>query len=74
MQQVKKVGVWLWAGSLPMQREMDEALSTYSKMGVKGFKVDFFNRDDQRLAQKAADNHLMIDYHGIYKPTGIQRT
>ena len=77
----KKVGVWLWAGSLPMQQKMDEVLQTYSKMGVKGFKVDFFDRDDQkivnfyyRLAKKAADNHLMIDYHGIFKPTGIQRT
>lgn len=77
----KNIGIWLWGGWLPLSKKMDEALSTYSKMGVKGFKVDFMNRDDQKmvqfyyeLAKKAADYRLMIDYHGSYKPTGLQRT
>ncbi|HVX48549.1 MAG TPA: glycoside hydrolase family 97 protein, partial [Chitinophagaceae bacterium] len=77
----KNVGVWLWAGSQPMNTDMDEVLDYYAKLGVKGFKVDFMDRDDQAmvnffytLAQKAADHHLMIDYHGAYKPTGLQRT
>ncbi|HWB27073.1 MAG TPA: glycoside hydrolase family 97 protein [Chitinophagaceae bacterium] len=77
----KNVGVWLWAGSEPMDNDMDEVLDYYSKLGIKGFKVDFMDRDDQAmvnfyytLAQKAADHHLMIDYHGAYKPTGLQRT
>lgn len=76
-----KIGVWLWGGWLPLDKKMDEALTTYSKMGVKGFKIDFMNRDDQkmvdfyyRLAQKAADNKVMLDFHGAYKPTGLQRT
>jgi alpha-glucosidase len=50
-------------------------------MGVKGFKVDFFDRDDQKmvdfiydLAKKGAEYKLMIDMHGMYKPTGLQRT
>jgi alpha-glucosidase len=50
-------------------------------MGVKGFKIDFMDRDDQKLVsdlyrvtQKAADYKLVVDYHGMYKPTGIQRT
>jgi alpha-glucosidase len=50
-------------------------------MGIKGFKIDFMDRDDQKMvksiydiAQKAADYKLVIDYHGMYKPTGMQRT
>jgi alpha-glucosidase len=77
----KNVGVWLWAGSLPMARKMDLVLSNYSKMGIKGFKIDFMDRDDQKMVQfyyevsrKAADNKLMLDFHGAYKPTGLQRT
>jgi len=77
----KNVGVWLWGGWLPLDKKTDLAFSTYSKMGIKGFKIDFMNRDDQkmvnfyyRLAQKAAEYKLMLDFHGAYKPTGMQRT
>lgn len=77
----KGVGVWLWGGWLPLDQNMDEALSTYAGMGVKGFKVDFMNRDDQkmvdfyyRLSEKAAKYKLMLNFHGSYKPTGLQRT
>jgi alpha-glucosidase len=77
----KNVGVWLWGGWLPLDQKMDEALQTYSRMGIKGFKVDFMDRDDQkmvqfyyRLAKKAAEYHIMLDFHGAYKPTGLLRT
>src|SRR4051812_20040392 len=77
----KNVGVWLWMGSYPLDQKMDEAFTMYSKMGVKGFKIDFMDRDDQnmveyyyRVAKTAAANHIMIDFHGAYKPTGLQRT
>lgn len=77
----KNIGVWLWGGSQPMNAKMDQVVEYYSKLGIKGFKIDFMDRDDQgmvnfyyTLAQKAADHHLMIDYHGAYKPTGLQRT
>lgn len=77
----KGVGVWLWGGWYPLNNKMDEALSVYSKMGVKGFKIDFMDRDDQkmvnffyRMAKKAAEYKIMIDFHGAYKPTGLQRT
>lgn len=50
-------------------------------MGIKGFKVDFMDRDDQpmvefhhEVAEVAAKYKLLIDYHGSYKPTGLQRT
>jgi len=79
--QQKNVGVILWATWYNVFRQMDTAFPLYSKMGVKGFKIDFFDRDDQvvvrstyDIAKKAAENRLMLDYHGIYKPTGLQRT
>ncbi len=75
------VGVWLWGGSLPMVKKMDQVLSTYSRMGIKGFKIDFMDRDEQKMVQfyyqvagKAAENKLMLDFHGAFKPTGLQRT
>ncbi|MBR1588864.1 MAG: glycoside hydrolase family 97 catalytic domain-containing protein [Kiritimatiellae bacterium] len=53
----------------------------YAGMGVKGFKIDFMDRDDQFLvdflektAAIAAQYKLMVDYHGMYKPTGFSRT
>lgn len=77
----KNVGVWLWGGWLPLDQKTDLALSTYSKMGIKGFKIDFMDRDDQkmvafyyRFSKKAAEYKLMLDFHGAYKPTGLQRT
>ena len=75
------VGIILWAGWLPLDLDMDNVFRTYAEMGVKGFKIDFMDRDDQqvvqfyyRAAQKAAQYKLMLDFHGAYKPTGLQRT
>jgi alpha-glucosidase len=77
----KNVSIWLWGGWLPLDKKTDLALGTYSKMGIKGFKIDFMDRDDQkmvgfyyRFARKAAEYKLMLDFHGAYKPTGLQRT
>ena len=60
---------------------MDAALSQYAKWGAAGVKVDFMDRDDQevvnfyqRLVQKAAEYHLVVDFHGAFKPTGLRRT
>ncbi|HLP16633.1 MAG TPA: glycoside hydrolase family 97 protein [Bacteroidota bacterium] len=77
----KGVDVILWALWQNVARQMDTVFAMYSKMGVKGFKIDFFDRDDQavvastyEIAKKAAEYHLLVDYHGIFKPTGLQRT
>jgi len=77
----KNVDVILWATWHNVDMQMKEAFPYYSKMGIKGFKIDFFDRDDQLvvastydIAKNAAANKLMVDYHGIYKPTGLQRT
>jgi alpha-glucosidase len=60
---------------------MDTIFPLYAKIGVKGFKIDFIDRDDQiavaslyEIAKKAAENKLVVDFHGAFKPTGLQRT
>ncbi len=75
------VGLILWAGYWAMDRDMENVCRHYSQMGIKGFKVDFMDRDDQpmvgfhrRMAAMGAKYKLMIDLHGTYKPTGLQRT
>ncbi len=77
----KDVGIVLWAGWAPLRRQMDEVYSKYSKMGVKGYKIDFMDRDDQqvvnfyyRAAREAARYNQFVDFHGAYKPTGLNRT
>lgn len=76
----KNVGVILWALWQPMDKDMDNVLSTYEKWGVKGVKVDFMARADQymvnfyeRLSANAARHHLLVDLHGAYKPVGLNR-
>jgi alpha-glucosidase len=77
----KNVGIILWSTWYAIHSNTDAIFSKFSKIGVKGFKIDFIDRDDQKMvkslpeiAQKAADNHLMVDFHGMYKPSGLQRT
>lgn len=77
----KGVGIVLWAGYYAIERDMDSVCKYYSDMGIKGFKVDFIDRDDQKavnfyykMAETAAKYHLIIDFHGAYKPTGLNRT
>ncbi len=75
------VGIILWAGYWAMQRDIEGLCKHYSELGVKGWKVDFLDRDDQEmvefvydLAEIAAKYHMLVDYHGVYKPTGLNRT
>ncbi|MBR1917527.1 MAG: glycoside hydrolase family 97 protein [Bacteroidaceae bacterium] len=77
----RNVGLILWAGYRAFDRDMERICAHYSKMGIKGFKVDFMDRDDQvmvdfntRCAEMGAKYKLLIDLHGMYKPTGQQRT
>lgn len=77
----KNVGIVLWAGYWAVNRDMEHVFSHFSKMGVKGFKIDFMDRDDAPMvdfytncAKMGAKYHMMCDFHGAYKPTGLQRT
>ena len=77
----RNVDIILWAGYGPFQKDMEGACRKYSAMGIKGFKVDFMDSCDQPVvefhheaARIAAKYHLMLDFHGTYKPTGLSRT
>lgn len=77
----KGVELVLWTVFNVLDDQLEEACKKYSAMGIKGFKVDFLDRDDQtavemayRIAEKAAEYKMILDYHGIYKPTGMNRT
>jgi alpha-glucosidase len=75
------VKVMLWVHWEALKKQMEEALSLYEKWGIAGVKIDFMNRDDQEMvnfyeemARKTAAHHLVVDWHGAYKPTGLSRT
>lgn len=77
----RNVGIILWAGYHAFDRDMERVVKHYADMGVKGFKVDFMDRDDQpmvdflhRAAEVCAEHRMLLDYHGIFKPTGLTRT
>ena len=77
----RNVGIILWAGYWALQRDIEGLCKHYSELGVKGWKVDFLDRDDQEMvefvydvAEIAAKYHMLVDYHGVYKPTGLNRT
>lgn len=75
----KGVGIILWSSWRNAAADTERSFAHYAQMGIKGFKVDFFDRDDQpviasveQIAACAADHHLLLDLHGL-KPYGIQR-
>ena len=77
----KGVNVILWVVWKTLDDQLEETLAQFDKWGIKGIKVDFMQRDDQwmvnyyyRIARVAAEHHLLVDFHGSYKPSGIRRT
>jgi alpha-glucosidase len=76
----KNVGLVLWTSALAMEKQIDAALEQFAKWGVKGIMVDFMNRDDQptinflhKVAEKVAEKHIIVDFHGVSKPEGLHR-
>lgn len=77
----RNVKLILWS-SWPQLIDTQEArFRHYAAMGIAGFKIDFFDRDDGDIAKMlyttatiAAKYHLVLAYHGIHKPTGLSRT
>ena len=76
----KGVEIVLWTVFNVLDSQLEAACKKYADMGIKGFKVDFLDRDDQtavemvyRIAEMTARYKLTLDLHGIYKPTGINR-
>ena len=75
----KGVRVLLWNEALALERNLDEALDRYAAWGASGIMVDFMDRDDQpmlrfqeHVASEAAKRRLLVDLHGVAKPTGLQ--
>ncbi len=77
----RNVGIVLWAGYWAFDKDMEKICSYYADLGVKGWKIDFMDRDDQmmvdfyrRAAETAAKYHQFVDFHGGFKPCGLNRT
>ena len=79
--QQKGVGIVLWTVFNVLDEHLVEACEKYAQMGIKGWKVDFMDRNDQtavemaeRIAKTSARYQLFLDYHGYFTPTGMSRT
>ncbi|MCO6043622.1 glycoside hydrolase family 97 protein [Aeoliella sp. ICT_H6.2] len=77
----KGVKLRLWVHWKALQPQLDKAFEAYEKWGIEGVMIDFMDRDDQEMvrwyhevAEKAAQHHLTVTWHGAYKPTGMERT
>jgi len=75
------VKLWVWVYWSDLDRKLEQAFALYQKWGLAGVKVDFMQRDDQKMVdwyhkviRAAAKHHLMLDFHGAYKPAGIRRS
>ncbi|MBN1783247.1 glycoside hydrolase family 97 protein [bacterium] len=76
----KNVGIILWVIWKTLEDQLEPALDQFVRWGAVGIKVDFMQRDDQamvnyywKIADEAAKRHLLVDFHGAYKPAGLRR-
>ena len=76
----KGVGIVLWTLWTPMMKDMGNILDTYQEWGIKGIKIDFMQRTDQPMvnfyedvARECFKRHLIVDFHGSFKPAGLHR-
>jgi len=76
----KNVGIIPWVIWKTLDDQLDEAMDQFERWGAKGLKVDFMQRDDQwmvnyyeKIAKEGARRHMLIDFHGSFKPTGLRR-
>ena len=76
----KGVGIILWMAWSFVEGDEDHVAEYFAKLGAKGFKVDFMDRGDagiavflEKFAEACAKNKMLVDYHGVYRPTGLQR-
>lgn len=76
----KRVGLILWCVGRTLDLQMDAALDRFARWGARGIKVDFLDRDDQKMvayywrcAEAAARRRLVVDFHGAHLPAGLHR-
>ncbi|MGY4386534.1 alpha-glucosidase [Pedobacter sp. UYP24] len=77
----KGVAIHVWVNWMALYPQLEAAFTQFEKWGVKGMMVDFLDRSDQEMVkiqeeilERAAAHHLFIQFHGAYKPTGMNRT
>ena len=77
----RNVKVMLWLHWRHVDGQMEEAFPLYEKWGIAGVKIDFMTHNDQemvnwypRVLKKAAEHHLVVNFHTAYRPTGLRRT
>ncbi|MFA8343030.1 MAG: glycoside hydrolase family 97 protein [Rhodothermaceae bacterium] len=76
----KNVGLILWVVWKTLDDQFEQAFDQFEKWKVAGLKIDFMQRDDQKvvnfyhkIAKEAAERKMLIDFHGSYKPAGLRR-
>ena len=76
-----RLWVWLYWTDADRGDAYKKAFALYEKWGLAGVKIDFMDRDDQemvnwyeKITRCAAEHHLLVDFHGAFKPTGMIRT
>jgi alpha-glucosidase len=79
--QSKHVRLWTWVHQAALRGRVEEAFAAFEKLGWSGMMVDFFDHDDQdsiefaeSILEAAGRHHILIHFHGVWKPTGWQRT
>jgi len=77
----KDVDLFVWCVGRTLDAQLEEAMDQFVEWGVKGLKVDFMDRDDQmminfytRMAEEAAKRKIHLNFHGAFKPAGLNRT
>lgn len=75
------IGLWTWVHHGAIRGRVEESFAAFERLGWKGIMVDFLDRDDQptvefaeEVLRAAARHHVLMHFHGMYKPTGWQRT
>jgi alpha-glucosidase len=76
----KGIGIFVWCLAQTLERQLRPALDRFQTWGVAGLKIDFFDRDDQRMmnlyrrfAEEAAKRRMLVLFHGATPPTGLSR-
>lgn len=75
-----RILIWFHYTSL-LDAGVRNAFEQITDWGVAGVKIDFMDSHTQEMVQwieetcqMAAEYKLIVDYHGMYKPTGMERT
>jgi alpha-glucosidase len=77
----KNVGIILWMVWKTLDDQLLPAMEQFERWGVKGLKIDFMQRDDQKVinfyhkvCREAAKRKLILDFHGAIRPATMVRT